>query len=121
MQYQIINSQINGAIAAVDGKELWRLNVRNVKQEQIESLNAPEKCRYALGPDIPFELLAVRPWTGHCVVADNYQKARIPRRRCRASELAGRRLRHEHRHRRRRGYRLEACSHAPRMGRRTIC
>ena len=36
VQYQIINSQINGAIAAVDGKELWRLNVRNIKQAMSE-------------------------------------------------------------------------------------
>ena len=77
VQYQIINPQINGAIAAVDGKELWRLNIRNVLQEQIDSLNAPEKLRAALGPDIPFELLAVRPWTGHCVVADKYQHGRV--------------------------------------------
>ncbi|MGZ8485811.1 MAG: FAD-dependent monooxygenase [Candidatus Binatia bacterium] len=77
VQYQIINAQINGAIAAVDGKDLWRLNVRNVLQEQIDSLNAPEKLRAALGPDIPFELLAVRPWTGHCVVADRYQQGRV--------------------------------------------
>ena len=38
VQYQIINSQINGAIAAVNGKELWRLNIRNVKQEQMDAL-----------------------------------------------------------------------------------
>jgi len=77
VQYQIINAQLNGAIAAVDGKELWRLNIRNVKQEQIDTLNAPEKLRFALGNHIPFELLAVRPWTGHCVVADKYQDGRV--------------------------------------------
>src|SRR5512145_2918673 len=77
VQYQIINSQINGAIAAVDGKELWRLNVRNVKQEQLDTLDAPQKIRHALGEGIPFELLAVRPWTGHCVVADRYQDRRV--------------------------------------------
>ena len=44
VQYQIINAQINGAIAAVDGKELWRLNVRNVEQEQLDTLNAPRNC-----------------------------------------------------------------------------
>jgi 2-polyprenyl-6-methoxyphenol hydroxylase-like FAD-dependent oxidoreductase len=77
VQYQIINAQINGAIAAVDGNELWRLNIRNVKQEQIDTLNAPEKLRFALGENIPFELLAVRPWTGHCVVADKYQDGRV--------------------------------------------
>jgi 2-polyprenyl-6-methoxyphenol hydroxylase-like FAD-dependent oxidoreductase len=77
VQYQIVNADINGAIAAVDGKELWRLNIRNVKQEQIDTLNAPEKLRFALGPNIPFELLAVRPWTGHCVVAEGYQDGRV--------------------------------------------
>jgi 2-polyprenyl-6-methoxyphenol hydroxylase-like FAD-dependent oxidoreductase len=77
VQYQIINAEINGAIAAVDGNELWRLNIRNVKQEQLDVLNAPEKLRAALGDRIPFELLAVRPWTGHCVVAEKYQDQRV--------------------------------------------
>jgi len=77
VQYQIINSQINGAIAAVDGKELWRLNIRNIKEEQLESLNAPEKLRAALGDNVPFDLLAVRLWTGHCVVAQRYQQNRV--------------------------------------------
>jgi hypothetical protein len=75
--YQIINADINGTVAAVDGRELWRLNIRNVKQEQIDDLNAPEKLRAALGPNIPFELLRVRPWTGHCVVAEKYQEGRV--------------------------------------------
>ena len=77
VQYQIINSQINGAFAAVDGQELWRLNIRNATQEQIDTLNAPEKLSFALGDNVPFELLAVRPWTGHCVVADQYQDGRV--------------------------------------------
>jgi 2-polyprenyl-6-methoxyphenol hydroxylase-like FAD-dependent oxidoreductase len=77
VMYQIINAHINGTIAAVDGKELWRLNIRNVKQEQIDALNASEKLRHALGQNIPFELLDVRPWTGHCVVAEKYQDGRV--------------------------------------------
>ncbi|MGH7834740.1 MAG: FAD-dependent monooxygenase [Candidatus Binatia bacterium] len=77
VQYQIINAQIQGAIAAVDGRELWRLNIRGVRHEQLDSLNAPEKLRCALGENIPFELLAVRPWTGHCVVAEHYQQGRV--------------------------------------------
>ena len=77
VMYHIINAHINGTIAAVDGKELWRLNIRNVKQEQIDALNPPEKLRYALGEKIPFELLDVRPWTGHCVVAETYQDGRV--------------------------------------------
>ena len=77
VQYQIINSQINGAIAAVDGNELWRLNIRNIKEEQLDALNAPEKLRAALGENVPFELLAVRPWTGHCVMAERYQHDRV--------------------------------------------
>ncbi len=77
VQYQIINAEINGAIAAVDGRELWRLNIRNLKREQIDDLNAPAKLRAALGDGVPFELLAVRPWTGHCVVAQKYQQGRV--------------------------------------------
>jgi 2-polyprenyl-6-methoxyphenol hydroxylase-like FAD-dependent oxidoreductase len=77
VQYQIINAQIQGAIAAVDGRDLWRLNIRGVRPEQLDSLNAPEKVRYALGENIPFEILAVRPWTGHCVVAERYQDNRV--------------------------------------------
>jgi 2-polyprenyl-6-methoxyphenol hydroxylase-like FAD-dependent oxidoreductase len=77
VQYQIINAQINGAIAAVDGNALWRLNVRNIKQEQLDTFDAPRKLRYALGETIPFELLDVRPWTGHCVVAERYQQGRV--------------------------------------------
>jgi 2-polyprenyl-6-methoxyphenol hydroxylase-like FAD-dependent oxidoreductase len=77
VQYQIFNPQVLGAIAAVDGKELWRLNIRGVTPEKLDSLNAPEKLRHALGENIPFELLAVRPWTGHCVVAERYQDRRV--------------------------------------------
>ena len=77
VQYQIINAQIQGAIAAVDGRDLWRLNIRGVRPEQLDSLDAPEKLRYALGENIPFEILAVRPWTGHCVVAERYQDNRV--------------------------------------------
>lgn len=77
VQYQIINADLNGAIAAVDAKELWRLNVRNVRQEELEIFDAPQKLRYGLGDRIPFELLDVRPWTGHCVVAERYQDRRV--------------------------------------------
>jgi 2-polyprenyl-6-methoxyphenol hydroxylase-like FAD-dependent oxidoreductase len=77
VQYQIVNGQVNGAIAAVDGKELWRLNIRNVREEQLEVLNPRDKLRAALGKALPFEVLAVRPWTGHCVVAERYQQGRV--------------------------------------------
>ena len=77
VQYQIINAEIQGAIAAVDGRELWRLNIRGVKPEELDSLDAAGKLRHALGANIPFELLAVRPWTGHCVVAERYGHGRV--------------------------------------------
>ncbi len=77
VQYQIVNAQIQGAIAAVDGRELWRLNIRSVKPEQLDSLDAPGKLRHALGENVPFELLAVRPWTGHCVVVERYRQGRV--------------------------------------------
>ncbi|HTM08872.1 MAG TPA: FAD-dependent monooxygenase [Verrucomicrobiae bacterium] len=77
VQYQIINSDIQGAIAAVDGRELWRLNIRGVKPDQVESLDAAGKLRHALGESMPFEIIAVRPWTGHCVVAERYRDRRV--------------------------------------------
>jgi 2-polyprenyl-6-methoxyphenol hydroxylase-like FAD-dependent oxidoreductase len=77
VQYQIINAEIQGAIAAVDGRELWRLNVRGVKPDQIDSLDAAGKLRYALGENVPFEIVSVRPWTGHCVVAERYHEGRV--------------------------------------------
>ena len=77
VQYQIINADIQGAIAAVDGRELWRLNIRGVKPDQIDSLDAAGKLGHALGKDVPFEIIAVRPWTGHCVVAERYREGRV--------------------------------------------
>lgn len=77
VQYQIINADIQGAIAAVDGRELWRLNIRGVKPDQIDSLDAAGKLRHALGEDVPFEIISVRPWTGHCVVAERYREGRV--------------------------------------------
>jgi 2-polyprenyl-6-methoxyphenol hydroxylase-like FAD-dependent oxidoreductase len=77
VQYQIINAQVQGAIAAVDGRELWRLNIRGVRPDQVETLDAPALLRRALGEGIPFELLTVRPWTGHCVVAERYRHKRV--------------------------------------------
>jgi hypothetical protein len=77
VQYQIINADIQGAIAAVDARELWRLNIRGVKPDQIDSLDAAGKLRYALGENVPFEIIAVRPWTGHCVVAERYRDGRV--------------------------------------------
>ncbi|HKA32250.1 MAG TPA: FAD-dependent monooxygenase [Candidatus Binatia bacterium] len=77
VQYQIINADIQGAIAAVDARELWRLNIRGVKPDQIDSLDAAGKLRHALGENVPFEITAVRPWTGHCVVAERYRDGRV--------------------------------------------
>jgi 2-polyprenyl-6-methoxyphenol hydroxylase-like FAD-dependent oxidoreductase len=77
VQFQIINAQVQGAIAAVDGRELWRLNIRGVRPEQMDSLDAAGILRRALGENIPFELLAVRPWTGHCVVIERYRQERL--------------------------------------------
>ncbi|MEK7209859.1 MAG: FAD-dependent monooxygenase [Candidatus Binatota bacterium] len=77
VQYQIINAQVQGAIAAVDGRELWRLNIRGVQPDKLAALDAAEVLRRALGENMPFELLAVRPWTGHCVVVERYRQERV--------------------------------------------
>jgi len=77
VQYQIINADIQGAIAAVDGRELWRLNIRGVKPDEVDSLDAAGKLRHALGENVPFEIVSIRPWSGHCVVAERYGHGRV--------------------------------------------
>ena len=77
VQYQIINAADQRRHRRGGRQRSLALKHSQRQKEQIETLNAPEKLRAALGDNIPFELLAVRPWTGHCVVAERYQQGRV--------------------------------------------
>ena len=75
--YQITNQKMLGGITAVDGRELWRANLRGIRPEQLPSLDTARLVRDALGADVPFEILRVQPWEAHRVVAERYAKGRV--------------------------------------------
>ncbi len=77
VMYQVINQQTLGAVAAVDGRELWRVNLRGIRPDRLQALDAAELVRDAIGRDFPFEILTVQPWDAHRVVAQHYGNGRV--------------------------------------------
>jgi 2-polyprenyl-6-methoxyphenol hydroxylase-like FAD-dependent oxidoreductase len=77
VMYQIVNEKALGAVAAADGRELWRVNLRNIRPDQLPSLDTAQLVRDSLGPNIPFEILSVWPWDAHRVVAERYRAGRV--------------------------------------------
>jgi 2-polyprenyl-6-methoxyphenol hydroxylase-like FAD-dependent oxidoreductase len=77
VMYQVVNEKTLGAVATVDGRELWRVNLRGIRPSQLPSLDTAQLVRNALGSDIPFEILSVWPWDAHRVVAQSYGTERI--------------------------------------------
>jgi 2-polyprenyl-6-methoxyphenol hydroxylase-like FAD-dependent oxidoreductase len=77
VMYQVSNQNVLGTVAAVDGRELWRVNLRNIRPDQLPSLDVARLVRDSLGPDVPFEILTVQPWDAHRVVAQHYGRGRV--------------------------------------------
>jgi 2-polyprenyl-6-methoxyphenol hydroxylase-like FAD-dependent oxidoreductase len=77
VMYQVSNQKVLGAVAAVDGRELWRVNLRAIRPDELSSLDLPQLIRDSLGSDVPFEILSVQPWDAHRVVAQHYSKGRV--------------------------------------------
>ncbi|HEY7060159.1 MAG TPA: FAD-dependent monooxygenase [Chloroflexota bacterium] len=75
IQYRIHNTRFVGGIFAMDGRDHWRVNVR-LGPREVETFDPAQCLRDALGPGIPFELLAEKPWSGHRVVAERYRVGR---------------------------------------------
>jgi 2-polyprenyl-6-methoxyphenol hydroxylase-like FAD-dependent oxidoreductase len=76
-QYWLVNKDGRGPVSTVDGRERWRLSVE-YPADQIEQANPEHVVRQALGdPDLPFEVLGVRPWAGHRLVAETYRNGRV--------------------------------------------
>ena len=77
VMYQVVNEKTLGAVATVDGRELWRVNLRGIRPSQLPSLDTAQLVRDALGPEISFEILSVWPWDAHRVVAQSYGAERV--------------------------------------------
>jgi len=75
--YHVSNRQMLGAVAAVDGRELWRVNLRGIRPAELPSLDVARLVRDALGSDVAFEIVRVQPWEAHRVVAERYRSGRV--------------------------------------------
>lgn len=75
-QYWLVNRDSRGPVSAVDGRECWRLSIE-YPREELDRLDPQVIVRAALGTDLPFEILDVRPWAGHRVVAERYRAGRV--------------------------------------------
>jgi hypothetical protein len=64
-------------VSTVDGRERWRLSVE-YPPEKIDQADPHQIVHQALGDaDLPFEVLGVRPWAGHRLVAHTYTQGRV--------------------------------------------
>jgi 2-polyprenyl-6-methoxyphenol hydroxylase-like FAD-dependent oxidoreductase len=76
-QYWLVNTDGRGPVSTVDGRERWRLSVE-YPAEKVEHADPAQVVRTAIGtPDLPFEVLGVRPWAGHRLVAETYRRGRV--------------------------------------------
>jgi 2-polyprenyl-6-methoxyphenol hydroxylase-like FAD-dependent oxidoreductase len=75
-QYWLANREGVGPVSAVDGRERWRLSIE-YPRDKLAELDPAQVVRTALGADLPFEVLQVRPWAGHRVVAERYRAGRV--------------------------------------------
>jgi 2-polyprenyl-6-methoxyphenol hydroxylase-like FAD-dependent oxidoreductase len=63
-----------GTLIELDGRDLWRLGVRNVSTPiDINNVDLDAEVRRVLGPGVPYEVISALPWTCRSIVADRFQ------------------------------------------------
>ena len=77
VMYNFVNPDALGSLIAVDGKDTWRINLRNVLPDRLAALDPSQVVRDTLGVEVPFEIISARPWSGHRVVAERYRDERV--------------------------------------------
>jgi len=78
MQWLVDENGYWGALVSVDGRNQWRLGVRDVGLGGTLSMaDAEAAVRKAAGRDFAFEIKSVLPWTRRRVVAERYCEGRI--------------------------------------------
>jgi 2-polyprenyl-6-methoxyphenol hydroxylase-like FAD-dependent oxidoreductase len=66
------------SLIELDGNELWRLGLSTGQQLVApESVNIPAIVDEFLGPDIPYEVVSILPWTCRSVVADIWSRGNV--------------------------------------------
>jgi 2-polyprenyl-6-methoxyphenol hydroxylase-like FAD-dependent oxidoreductase len=66
------------SLIELDGNELWRLGI-GTGQELVapENVDVPAIVKEFLGPNIPYELVSILPWTCRSVVADTWRRGNV--------------------------------------------
>jgi 2-polyprenyl-6-methoxyphenol hydroxylase-like FAD-dependent oxidoreductase len=66
------------SVIELDGNELWRLGL-NTGQQLVapETVDIPAIVKEFMGPDIPYELVSILPWTCRSVVADTWRRGNV--------------------------------------------
>jgi 2-polyprenyl-6-methoxyphenol hydroxylase-like FAD-dependent oxidoreductase len=75
-QFLTMSSSHRAALAAVNGRDLWRLSLY-VKADEADTLDPVECVRDAFGEDLDVEIIRAQPWNGHRVVAKSYRDRNI--------------------------------------------
>jgi 2-polyprenyl-6-methoxyphenol hydroxylase-like FAD-dependent oxidoreductase len=66
------------SLIELDGNELWRFGLSTGPQLlAAENANIPGLIEKFMGPDIPYELISVLPWTCRSIVADCWHRGTI--------------------------------------------
>jgi 2-polyprenyl-6-methoxyphenol hydroxylase-like FAD-dependent oxidoreductase len=66
------------SLIELDGNELWRLGLNTGQKLQApENVNIPAIVDEFLGPDIPYELVSILPWTCRSIVADTWHRDNV--------------------------------------------
>ena len=106
-------------IVAINGGDRFRMSIVGTPEKVTHSEADIRAALFrAMGKPFDYEILSVLRWVRRELVAESlWTRASVHRRRRRASDLADRRARHEHRHAGRGRSRLEARRGAERVGR----
>lgn len=66
------------SLIELDGNELWRFGLSTgQKLLAPEDVNVPALIEEFFGPDIPYEMLSVLPWTCRSIVADTWRRGDV--------------------------------------------
>jgi 2-polyprenyl-6-methoxyphenol hydroxylase-like FAD-dependent oxidoreductase len=78
-RYMFIDSEGTWAnLVVIDGRDRWRFGLqRNEGTLDPATLDLPGKIRAALGPDLPFEIVAVAPWRRREIIAETFRVGRV--------------------------------------------
>jgi 2-polyprenyl-6-methoxyphenol hydroxylase-like FAD-dependent oxidoreductase len=66
------------SLIELDGRDLWRLGI-NLGSERIapEAVDVKGIVGEVMGPDFPYEVISVLPWTQRSIVADRWQRGPV--------------------------------------------